>query len=94
MNEEILKKINAKDTINNKLKIIIETFIKFYGEEERKHIENVFNHIEIIPYCTPEEMDLMIENIELQELENNINKFIKKIKITKRILFRNRKRIQ
>lgn len=81
MNEEILKKINAKDTINNKLKTIIETFIKFYGEEERKHIENIFNRIKIIPYCTPEEMDLMIENIELQELENNINKFIKKIKM-------------
>ena len=78
MNEEILKKINARDIINNKLKIIMEIFIKFYGEEEREYIEKVFNHITIIPYCTPEEMDLMIKNSELQELENSINKFIKK----------------
>ena len=96
MNEETLKKINAKETINNKLNKIIETFITFYGEEERDYITNVFNSIKIIPYCKPEEMDLMIENSEIQEHEKNnliIEKYLKsinKVKL-KKIIFKDLK---
>jgi len=81
MNEEILKKINAKEEIIKKLNIIIEAFVTFYGESERDRITNCFKNMEIICFCKPEDMALTIENSEIQKLEDMTVEFINKINI-------------
>lgn len=81
MNEEILKKINAKETIIKKLDVIIEAFVTFYGESERERITNCFKNMEIICYCKPEDMALAIENSEVKKLEDMTVEFINKINI-------------
>lgn len=72
MNEVILKYINAKETIYQKLPTIIESFISFYGENHRERITNIFKNMQIITYCKPEDMNDLIECTEIQKLEDLI----------------------
>ena len=81
MNEEVLKKINYEETINNAFPAIIEAFVTFYGENERERITTKFKNMTIIGYCRPTEMDYIIEESEVNKATNLIKKFLSKIKI-------------
>ena len=81
MNEEILKKINFDETINEALPKIIEAFVSFYGEHNRELIVEKFNNMLLIGYCQPEDFFSQIETTEVLKLRELMNEFIKKINI-------------
>ena len=81
MNEVILKYINAKETIYQKLPTIIESFISFYGENHRERITNIFKNMQIITYCKPEDMNDLIECTEIQKLEDLTTDLLNEINI-------------
>lgn len=81
MNEEIFKKINFNVIISKSFPSIIETFVTFYGEDERERIISKFKNMLPIGYCKPEEMSLMIETTEILKLNELMTEFIEKINI-------------
>ena len=81
MNEEILNLINAKSLIENKKNQIINAFIKFYGNNEKERIITAFNNMQIITYCKPEEMQLIIKYTEIEKLKELTSDLLNKINI-------------
>lgn len=96
MNEAILKLLNANEIINEKLPMITEAFLSFYGESQRERITNILKNMQIITYCKPEDMNEIIEYTEIKKLEELTNELLNKININnldkeklKEILFDN-----
>jgi len=81
MIEELEKKLNSTETIKKALPKIIEAFVAFYGESERKNIEEKFRNLLIIGYCPPREWERILREDEKKESDELIDKFLNNIKI-------------
>lgn len=62
MIETALNLLNGNSIINDKLPAIIEVFVEFYGEENRPHIEELFNNMEIICFNKPSEKEYILNH--------------------------------
>lgn len=81
MSEESLKKLNSTQTIINTLPIIIEAFVTFYGESERKTIEEKFRNLLVIGYSKPTDMDSVIYEDKNKKSATLIEQFLNKLNI-------------
>ena len=66
MNEQTKNKLNANDTLNNRIPQLIEIFVRYYGEEEREFITEKLQNCLLIAYTT---MDDKIEIIKKNSRE-------------------------
>ena len=81
MNEITKRKLNATEAIIDNLPKIIEAFVSFYGEEERKFIEDKFKNMLVIGYCNVDEMAHILRS-ECEDKSNElIDEFLENVSI-------------
>lgn len=57
---EIEKLLNCREHLKENIHVFIEAFVKFYGEEHRKEIEDKFSNAMLIGYYSPESLKLLL----------------------------------
>ena len=77
MIEEYENLLNCKEHLREKLPILIEAFVSFYGEEKRKEIEEKFSKALIIAYRSPDSTNAYLRKIREIITKEIINKVIK-----------------
>lgn len=76
MDERSRRLLNPTETIVSHLPLIIEAFVEFYGEEERENITNKFNHMLVIGYSNPHDINSMIIKIDNQKSDEIKESFL------------------
>jgi len=76
---DLVKMMNQEETILNAMPSIIEAFVSFYGESERKNIEEKFNNIELFCYNDYEDKKGFLCEIDIKIGKELIEEFINKI---------------
>jgi len=76
---DLVKMMNQEETILNAMPSIIEAFVSFYGESERKNIEEKFNNIELFCYNDYEDKKGFLCEIDIKIGKELIEEFLNKI---------------
>ncbi len=58
--------LNCREYLREKLPIITEAFVKFYGEDKRKEIEDKFSHILLVAHNTPQSRAQFLKDLQKQ----------------------------
>lgn len=81
MPEEYQKYFNAKDYLRKNLPLFTESFVSYYGEQERDFINDKFSHCIIYAYIDPFDMDILLED-EFRDLDEELTfEFLDKVGI-------------
>ena len=81
MPEEYQKYFNAKDYLRKNLPLFTESFVSYYGEQERDFIKDKFSHCIIYAYIDPFDMDILLED-EFRDLDEELTfEFLDKVGI-------------
>ena len=64
MIEDKLKLLSGPLMFQDKLDILIESFVEYYGEEKRSIIENKFKSVLILKFCNTENLENIISDIK------------------------------
>ena len=75
--DRLYKILNANSALNNMLPQIIEVFVDYYGEENRAHIETLFNNAILIGYQDEFELSNIIRDIQEEESKRLIKEILK-----------------
>ncbi len=75
--DRLYKILNANSALNNMLPQIIEVFVDYYGEENRDHIETLFNNTILIGYQDEFELSNIIRDIQEEESQKLIKEILK-----------------
>ena len=62
--ETYLNMLQPEETIKQKFSMIVEGFVSYYGEEERSFIEEKLKSVLLVPYQTPEDLDVLLIKIK------------------------------
>ena len=79
MNKNEINQLNPTEAITDSLPKIIEAFVSFYGEEERKRITTKFQNILVVGYSTPHNLSSIIQRFSNEKSEQIANVFLDKI---------------
>jgi hypothetical protein len=61
---ELKKRLNCNEEFRNHIQDFIEIFVEYYGEEERKYIEERFNSALLVGYLTEGQLKLTLYKLE------------------------------
>ena len=86
MEERIKSFMNCQQELEEKISIFKESFIKFYGEESKKEIEELFNKTIFIAYQDPDSLRFGIDKLLKDKSESLINRLLSTTKLTKKDL--------
>ena len=86
MEERIKSFMNCQQELEEKISIFKESFIKFYGEESKKEIEELFNKTIFIAYQDPDSLRFGIDKLLKDKSESLINRLLNTTKLTKKDL--------
>ena len=64
MIEDKFKLLGSPLLFNDKLDIVIDAFVEFYGEDKRSYIEQRFKNILILKFCNTSNLESIISDIE------------------------------
>ena len=80
--DEIYKNyINAKDYLREQLPVFTESFVRYYGEQEREYIEDKFSHCIIYPFMDPIDIDMILTELYGDIDEDFACEFLEKLGI-------------
>lgn len=83
MNEKYKNLLNPTESIQKAMPAFVETFVSYYGEEERERITKTFNDMLIIGYTDPSNISSVINNSNKEKSAELINKFLNKMTSSK-----------
>lgn len=78
MENRIKKDLRPAEYLKDKLKLYIEAFISYYGEEYREYIENKLNNIFIVAYQRDCDLSQKLKDLEKKLGQNVVRKLFKK----------------
>lgn len=89
MIEQIEKRLNCNEELRKNISTFIEAFVKYYGEDRRKNIEEKLSKATYIGYQTINGIKSSIRNLEKIKSEELINELIENstLKLTKEDLY-------
>lgn len=79
--ETYLNMLQPEETIKQKFSMIVEGFVSYYGEEERSFIEEKLKSVLLVPYQTPEDLDVLLIKIKKTVSNDLIDSFFTELGI-------------
>ena len=78
MIEQLEKQLDCNNVLREKIEMLIEVFIDYYGEDRRKEIEEKFSKALFIAYRSPDSTKNILREIAKIHTENIIQELLKK----------------
>lgn len=79
MTEDIIKILDSKRIIRNNINKYKEYIIKFYGESERKRIEEAFSKTILIPYIYPSTASIYLDKLQKDITKKVVEEYRKEL---------------
>ena len=81
MEEKLIDLLECNQILRNHIKDFIEIFVAYYGENERKYIEDRFNSAQFVGYLSEREYEKTLEKLEQIQCDKIYNEVTSKTRL-------------